>query len=63
MDTVIQGDYQRSVPDPFVGATPDISRGQAGDVVARVQAGTAYVVAALRGSFVQLRSAHVSPAL
>ncbi len=60
VDTVVQGDYRRGIPDRFVGATPDVLAGPGGSVVAHLTAGTAYVVASVRGGFVQLRGTHVS---
>lgn len=56
VQTVIQGDYRRGIPDRVVGNTPPVYGQPGGDRVGQLVAGTAYTVVSERGGYFLLRA-------
>ena len=56
VQTVVQGDYRRGIPDRVIGDTPPIYGQPGGDRVGQLAAGTAYTVVSGHGGYVLLRA-------
>ena len=60
VQTVVQGDYMRHIPDRVIGDTPAILESPGGQKVGELTAGTSYTVASLRRGYVLLRATRFS---
>ena len=56
VQTVVQGDYMRHIPDRVIGDTPAILESPGGQTVGTLTAGTSYTVASLRRGYALLRA-------
>ncbi len=60
VQTVVQGDYMRHIPDRVIGDTPAILESPGGQTVGTLTAGTSYTVANLRRGYALLRATRFS---
>ena len=60
VQTVIQGDYRRGIPDRAIGDTPPILDVPAGQVVGHLSVWTSYTVVSLRRGYALLRGTRLS---
>ena len=60
VQAVVQGNYRRHIPDRIIGDTPTILASPGGRRMGMLTAGTAYVVAGLRGGYALLRATRFS---
>ena len=60
VQTVIQGDYRRGIPDRAIGDTPPIYARPGGGKVGELTVWTAYTVDRVHGGYALLRGTHAS---